>query len=414
MDLLKEKPKQKNTKKIILTLLIISIVAVIITICLMLYISTRPQAKVAKKDKVFVDNTEVDYQASQVILKDEEGNYYLAVKDMTSLVGCNYFNGEYLKYSEDKTKCYVENIIEITGTKPEETKEVSYITGLTANSNIIYRANSESNLDYQYTEIQKDVIIYNEKLYISIEDTTMVLGAIAVYSEEDGLQIYTSKKLTEIYSENAKTNGYTSINIEGYNINTIGHEILIISKNNRYGITDVNFKEIVGTKYNTIEYNECASEFIVSNNSKYGIIDELGNIKVNLSYDEISIINYEPLLYKVKNDGKYGIMNEEGKLLTGVIYDNIGCKYVTEEEEENTVIVPQLDDDINMSIIVEQDSKYGLIDVETGEQILEDQFVDGIYKIMENGEEKYEAIFRNQKVNLKQYIKAVKTIIVNM
>lgn len=330
MDLLQEKPKQKNTKKIILILLIISIVAVVITICLMLYISTRPQAKVTKKDKVFVDNNEVDYQASQIILKDEEGNYYLAVKDMTSLVGYNYFNGEYLKYSEDKTKCYVESIIEIEGTKPEETKEISYITGLTANSNTIYRTNSESNLDYQYSEIHNDVIIYNEKLYISIEDTTMILGAIAVYSEENGLQVYTSKKLTEIYSENAEINGYTSINIDGYNINTIGHEILIVSKNNRYGITDVNFKELVGTKYNTIEYNESMDEFIVSNNGKYGIIDELGNIKVNLLYDEISIINYSPLLYQVKNDDKFGIMNAEGKLITGIIYDDIGCKYTDE------------------------------------------------------------------------------------
>lgn len=67
-----------------------------------------------------------------------------------------------------------------------------------------------------------------------------------------------------------------------------------------------------------------------------------------------------------------------------------------------------------MSVIVEQDNKYGLIDVETGEQILENQFVDGIYKIMEDGEEKYEAIFKNQKVNLKQYIKAVKTISVSI
>lgn len=358
MDLLKEKPKQKNTKKVILILLIIAIIAVVITICIMLYLSNKPPVIVSRQNKVFVDDNEVNYTADQIVLTDTEDNYYLAVKELTNLVGANYFNGEYLKYSEDKTKCYIENIIKIEGQKPEETKEISYITGLTADSNMIYRTNSESEIDYQYVKINKNVVLHEDKLYISIKDITMVLGAVATYSEEKGLEIYTPNKLAEAYLKTATENGYTSINTDGYNINTIGHGILILSKNNRYGITDLKFQEIVGNKYNTIKYNEANNEFIVSNNNKYGIIDEKGNIKVNLLYDEIDIINYAPLLYKVKNDNKYGIMNSEGKILSGIVYDDIGCKYITDTEEENTIIVPQLEENIKMSVVVKQDNKY--------------------------------------------------------
>lgn len=240
------------------------------------------------------------------------------------------------------------------------------------------------------------------------------IGAYASYSENDGLVISTPKYLAEIYTQKAIENGYSSINIEENNFRTIAYNLLIVNKNNRYGITDLNFRELVGTKYDTIQFNEYDNEFIISSGNKYGIIDKNGNIKINLLYDEIAIINYEPLLYKVKNENKYGIANEDGTLITNLEYEAIGS-FPNEENitESAVVIIPKLNDEINESIVVKTNTGYGLIDVRTGEQILECN-LERIYAILEDGELIYEAIFKGQRVDLIQYIEAVNTIVVNM
>jgi len=242
----------------------------------------------------------------------------------------------------------------------------------------------------------------------------VVFGAFADYSEDNGLVIYTPKYLYETYNEKAVDNGYNSINIEESNYKTIGYELLLVNKNNRYGITDLDFKEIVGTKYDTIQFNEYSKKFIISNAGKYGIINENGNIKINLIYDEISIINYSPLLYKVQLENKYGILNEEGRIIANTEYEEIGYEGPKENSlEKAVVVIPKLTDDINKSIIVKRDSGYGLIDVETGEKIIECD-LEKIYGILEDGKLIYEAVFKGQKVDLIQYIRAVNSIVVNM
>ena len=220
--------------------------------------------------------------------------------------------------------------------------------------------------------------------------------------------------MADFYNSKAVENGYTSINTEGSNYNALAYGLLLVNKNNRYGIVDLDFKEKVGTKYNSIKFNESSKVFIVSSGNRYGIIDEEGNIKVNLIYDEISVINYAPLLYKVKNDNKYGIMNAEGKIITNTFYDGIGYEAdPTNAIEHTTVVIPTLSEEVQQSIVVKSDSGYGLIDAQTGKQIIECN-LEKIYSILEDGEVMYEGVFKGQRVDLLQYIKAVNTVVVNM
>ena len=411
--------KPNKTKQIILILLIISIIAVVIAVVLMMYLSNIPEEQVIKRDKIFVDDKEKTTQVNQVLLTTAEGEEYFLIKELASLVGYDYFNGEYLKFTEDPSKCYVESIVkeavpENEQQNNEEEKYISNIVGLEAGSNMIYKTNSTSNLDFEIIQIENEVLEMENGLYISIEDTGIVFGIVADYSEENGLVIYTSNYLTNYYNTKAAENGYASINTEKNNSRTLAYNLLLVNKNNRYGITDNNFIEKVGIKYDTIEFNEQAIEFIVSSGNKYGIIDENGNIKINLIYDEISIINYSPLVYKVKSDNKYGIINATGELISNIIYEQIGYKPdTTSTTEYETVVIPQLNDEINQSIVVKDANGYGLIDAKTGEPII-DNSLEKIYSILEDGQTVYEAIFKGQKVDLIQYIKAVNTIVVTM
>lgn len=411
--------KPNKTKQIILILLIISVIAVVITVVLMMYLSSIPEEPVIKKDKIFVDDQEKATQVNQVLLTTAEGEKYFLIKELASLVGYDYFNGEYLKFTEDTSKCYVENIVKVPVPENEqqdkvEEKYISNIVGLEADSNMIYKTNSTSNLDFEIIPIKNKILEKENGLYISIEDIGIVFGIVADYSEENGLVIYTSNYLNNYYNNKAVENGYASINTEQENSRTLAYNLLLVNKNNRYGITDLNFVEKVGIKYDTIEFNEQANEFIVSSGNKYGIIDENGNIKINLLYDEIDIINYSPLLYKVKSDNKYGIINETGKLISNIIYEQIGYEPdATSTTEYGAVVIPQLNDEINQSIVVKDTNGYGLIDAKTGEPII-DNSLEKIYSVLEDGETVYEAIFKGQKVDLIQYIKAVNTIVVTM
>jgi len=165
MDLVNhEEPKVNKPKRIILILLITSIIAVIAIIALILYLSNEEAVLVSNKDKIFVDEIESSIAAGQIVLETNEGNKYLAIKELASLIEYNYFNGEYLKYTEDITKCYIENIIET------EEMSISNIVGLEANSNMIYKTTSVSNLDYEYIEIKHEILQSNNKLYIAIDD----------------------------------------------------------------------------------------------------------------------------------------------------------------------------------------------------------------------------------------------------
>jgi len=411
------KQKTEKTKKLILTLLMISVIAVVITVVLMMYISSIPEEQVIMKDKVFVDNEEKATQVNQILVTTNEGKEYFLIKELASLVGYEYFNGEYLEFTEDTTKCYIEDIEQVQNeenTNQNSEKYLRNIVGLEANSNIIYKTNSDSNLDFEHIEIKNEILMQDNNLYISIDDIGVVFGIIADYSEENGLVIYTSDYLKNYYNKIAIENGYALINVEKENFRTLAYDMLLVNKNNRYGITDLNFIEKVGIKYDTIKFNEQEKEFIVSSSNKYGIIDEDGNIKVNLIYDEISIINYSPLLYRAKHDNKYGIINENSELISNIIYEQIGYEPSEEDNIEHAaVVIPALDEEINQSIIVKDSEGYGLIDAKTGEPIIENN-LEKIYSVSQDGETIYEAVFKGQKVDLIQYIKAVNTIVVPM
>ena len=128
--------EQERKQKIIKNIIKIIAILVFIVIVLLVYISTKDAGKL----KVLVDGNEQSNLDSQLILKNEKGkileengDIYISVQKLATMLNYEYYNSEYKKKGEDKTKCQVRIQNEYT----------SYI----ANSNKMYKTIVTKNTD---------------------------------------------------------------------------------------------------------------------------------------------------------------------------------------------------------------------------------------------------------------------------
>ena len=208
--------------------------------------------------------------------------------------------------------------------------------------------------------------------------------------------------LKDKYKKTLTEKGYT-LDENNNNLKAVAYDMIVISKNSKKGIMDTNFQEIVGAKYDTIEFNETKKIFIVSSNNKYGIIDKYGQTKINLIYDELKKISNSPLLFSIKKDGKIGLINSENKIILGTEYDKLGYEANKQNGIKYTLIISNVDSLENDAIVVSKDEKYGLIDAETGERIIPCE-TDGIYELEENNTSRYVVVISGQTYNLEDYL----------
>lgn len=375
--------KQKTKKqKLVLILLIISIVLLIVSIVLIILLPKINNTTVTTKN-VKINNQESNI-SSQFIVMASNGESYIELRELAKLLNYTYYNGGYLEFSEDKTKGYIDNEFEIIGFEQ--------------NSKQIYKTQVSQSLEYQYYELSTEILPYNNNLYINEKDLPLALNVI-----KEKENINTVENLAKIYEEKAKEKGY-SIDTSYNNLKAIAYDLIVVSKASKKGIVNKNFGEVVGTKYSTIEFNEKEKEFIVSSNSKYGIIKSNGEIKVKLVYDDLKIISYSPVLYQIKKDGKIGLLNEEGLPIANTEYDKIGYDENKQQGILYTLIVPSMDETIGDTVVVAKQQKYGLINITNGKIVLECN-VEGIYQLKEKENLRYVVKISGQTYNLTDYLK---------
>lgn len=402
------KPKSKG-KKIVLNLLIISIVLLVLLIVLIYVLKgTEP-----KKATLYVNNESKTVISDLIINDANTGKKYVSLKDVAALIGYEYQNGEYLQYEESKTKGYLENS--------------NQIIGFELGKNKIYKTVPNTDIEFAYYEIKNAIIQNNDKLYIALEDFDTTCNAIITYSEEkDQTVICTTEYLAEEYEKSVIEQGvYKSVNKDFENQKAIINNMLIVAKsdekdnnsNNKYGVITTEMQQIITPKYKEIKYNEYTGNFIVAaSNGKYGVISKDGQeVIVEVKYDSVRIINYEPLLYEVKLNNKYGIINEEGKIIANTEYDKIGYSGDKTKEQNGVLIIKQVYENKD-GIVVCKDNKYGILDLETGREITSvNSQVTKIYSKTDNtGKEEYYVEFSNQEVLLSKYVDYANTISVNI
>lgn len=384
------KPEKSKGSKMVIALLVICILLVIVILTLMFYIKSTQVPK-----RVLVINNAQIEMGQDTIISDNNGVEYIGLKDLADKVGYKYNKGAFREYEEDKTKCYIENNVGITG--------------FTMNSSKIYKTTEKSDIDYEYYSLDHNIIMYQDKLYIAVSDLKNALNIMYDNTSDPKIiSIKTPESTTEAFTEELKAKNY-ALTSDKNNIRAIAYEMLVVKRDDLWGALNTkSYQEIIGNKYKTMDFDEYTMTYIVSNErNQYGIITTDGSVKVALKYDSLKVISHEPLLYEVSKDKKYGIMKKDGTMLTDIEYDQIGYKADRSKKINYTLIIPDLDGKTGRTIVICQDEKYGLINLSNGKIFVKPDTADKIYEIEELGEIKYKAEVDEETYPLDEFIEKV-------
>lgn len=434
--------KDDKIKKIVVIALIISVIALVIVVGLIIYLAYADSQTL----KLYVDK--VKTPISTDLLKFEETSpdkMYFSIEDIAKIVGYDYYHGDFKRKNEDQDKCYLDN-----------KKEVA---GFELGSNQLYKVDpTVTNQDYEWFKMNEPVRLINGKMYVTSKAIETACNVSITYNQDKNrIEILTLPYLAEQYESIAINNyGYSGLDSNFNNQKTILKGMLVIKKQEgkdkfKYGVVSAqDNKQIIGVKYDKIEYIEIANDFYVTSDKKMGISSgENGATKIKLEYDTIKVLDNDLRLYYVKNGNAYGVLNrngdrvvyleynqigvdtslfpsneiknsmllfdncipvmknnkwgvfdKNGNVLAETVYDSLGFLRGTSKDSNinNLLVIPSIE-----GIVICKDGKYGIMN-STG-KFLSPIVFDKIYSITNLGEDKYYLEYNGQTYTLEEYLK---------
>lgn len=314
-DLVKnEKTDNKKTTTIVTVLIIFLIVMILIVIGAMIYIKQNTL-------RVYLDGRESSAIKNFIIIDEKNSqNVYVPIMKISSLLGYDYYTGDYVIKSEEANQCYVEC-----------EKEVAMFT---LSDNVIYKTLKDGNNNYEYftinSEARNAVISIDGEMYTTIDGIEKAFNVSWDYDiDNKKMDIYTMPYLVSLYSQRIANTGNGTIT-EDFNNQKALLEGMIITENNTSSGNKVsvlnanNGEKILEAKYDEIEYLEHTKDFLVTSEQKKGIISSNKKTIVKLQYDDIELMDYDKKLYLVEVSGNYGIIDFNGKKVINSDYSEIG------------------------------------------------------------------------------------------
>lgn len=440
----KDKRHTSKTKKIIIASIILLIFLIGIITILIFYMMNNPLKITAYVDGV-QKNELVDLLDFQT---DENGKtqIYIPIKDVATYFGYTGYKGEYGRASEDSSKCYVIS----------QGYEVAMYT---AQSNLIYKLNLQENKgEYDYCNADKAVFESNGKLYTSVDGAEQGFNIIFKYDEKNKkINIYTLPFLANSHQSNLQKKqigsyGTVQVDEKLSNWKAIFDEMLIVkAQNGKYGvISAADYSIILEPKYDNVSYVQCSTDFLIKTNGKVGLMSKDGETKINALYDELTLMDRNAKLYKIKTGNTYGIIDEDedtiiypeyekigidiesfsangirsgyiilnklipvmqnskwaffdlkGNMIThGFIYDTIGCKASSANNVYSILEVPNYN-----VIVVGQNNKYAFMDINGNDNVLPYGFIfEEVFMRVSSGQTSYWMKYNKKEWNVIEYL----------
>ena len=435
--------KTDKTKKIIKISIILAVILFFIVLGIMLYFNYVESQTL----KLYVDRQRMDIPQNLFSYDQNSGKLYVSVEDLAKIAGYEYYRGDYNKLTEENTKCYVNN-----------KKEVA---GFESGSNQMYKADPTSNsTDYDWYTMSEPARTINGKIYVDSDDAGIGLNVKINYNQEyNRIEIVTLDYLVSYYESIVTSNyGYAGVAQEFKNQKALLYDLIVVRKQEskdeyKYGVITVDNKDVIGTRYDAIEFIEVSQDFYVTTNKKVGILSNEGAQKIEPSYDDIKVLDNDLRLYYVKNGNYYGVLDKNGKRVVYIEYekigvdttqfknngiknsmllfdncipvmkakkwgafdvngnqiiptnfDSFGCINSTQKDtsRNNVLIIPEVE-----GIVVSQNGKYGIIDAR-GKYIAPCAF-DSIYSITNLGQDTYYLEYNGQQITISDYVKLNQT-----
>ena len=150
--------------------------------------------------------------------------------------------------------------------------------------------------------------------------------------------------------------------------------LIVKAGNGKYGVISTrNYSIILEPKYDSIGYIQYSSDFLIGTNGKIGLLSKEGTTKISALYDELTLMDRNSKLYKIKKVNGYGVINESEDIIIYPEYENIGIDindFVTNGIKSGYII-------LNKLIPVKQGNKWGFFDLE-GNMVSKDFLYDEI------------------------------------
>lgn len=362
MDLMQNIPENNPKKTSGLKIgFIIVIILIILLIIAAAFVWIYSQQIASTQFKFNLDGRRQNNYSDNLFMFQND-KVYISIRDIAPLLGYSVYNGGYGEYTEDRTKCYVNNSREI----------VSFET----NSNKIdkYNATSSADNESQTFDIDEPILASGSNLYITSDGLVRAFNVMFNYSAENNeVSIFSLSYLANYYSNqitNAAITSATSNLSESViynNQKAILYNMVVIkdSTTDLYGVASLSdpTNTIIGTRYTSIEFMEGSNDFIVrTSENKMGIIGSDGITKVRLEYDAIKELDKNLGLYLVTSNNKQGVVNNNGKIIVYQDYDQIGLpNTINDTNVTNKYIL------LENCIPVERNGKWGLIDINGNE-----------------------------------------------
>ncbi len=164
--------------------------------------------------------------------------------------------------------------------------------------------------------------------------------------------------------------------------------VLKVKKDNKYGLIDLNGKELLACKYDKIEaIKEISNSLLIQNEGKVGLCNSEGSIIIDPNYKSIIAIaeDYKNGYIVVDQDNKFGVIDINKSIILQPKYQDIlpvygNGKYVVKQEgsykiidkDENVLLADGFDtiEQINGDkLIIQKNGKFGVINLQKDEII---------------------------------------------
>ena len=347
-----KKDKTKLIKRIILAIIIILVLAIIGIAVTMVYLDKA-------KLRVYVDG-KINDEVKDLLVIQEDGKIYIPIKEIAPYIGYESYNGDYRDKSEDKSRCYIQSEDEVAN--------------FTLNSNKIYKLSTKSKSntgeDYNYFYADEPIKAMNGILYTDTVGFEEAFNTVFNYDRNNNrIQIYTMPYLIKSYTNSVLDYGYSKINDEFENQKAILESMLIVQRDGSGTIGVINCdtgEVLIEPKYDNIQYLQDTNDFLVTSNKKVGILSSSGELKVQLLYDSLELMDSDAGLYLAERDGNYGVIDRNGNIKIHLEYDEIGVDITkfTDNDIKNKFIL------VNNLIPVRKDNLWGFFD-KTGRQVVD-------------------------------------------
>ena len=323
--------EQERKQKIIKNIIKIIAILVFIVIVLLVYISTKDAGKL----KVLVDGNEQSNLDSQLILKNEKGkileengDIYISVQKLAIMLNYEYYNSEYKKKGEDKTKCQVRIQNEYTSyiansnkmyktivTKNTDDKDKNN-TSNTTNTNDEQQVNQNNNdEEYEYFTIDNNIKYVNDEIYASTQ--AIMLGfdvSISYDTKKNTIEIY-SPDYMETLAKSNRSDTVPSTEYEYINKRLLKYGMSIVKNSDgnlgvgSYTNQDKLTSFVASCKYSSIKFNEATKtlEVTTSGDNKKCVLrlntdNQTVEKNMDSQYDDIK---------EIDNDFKYFLIKDK-------------------------------------------------------------------------------------------------------